>query len=400
VLWGLFCIIVRRVYITPVTAQPNAGSDGPLTTMIPVFHPAARPIKAIVDLGALAYNLALARDLAEPARVFAVVKANAYGHGLSRVLPALAAADGLALLELESAIYLRALGWRKPILLLEGFFDGGELPVIAEHGFATVVHHEAQVEALCAARLERRLDVFVKVNTGMNRLGLPAGRIAQTVSRLRGSEAVRTLTLMTHFASADEPDGLPEPMSLFRRVAEQFDLPVSVANSAGVIRYREVGGDVVRPGIMLYGASPFATQEGTAARLGLKPVMSLCSRIIAVQSLQPGDRVGYGGAYRAERIERIGIIACGYADGYPRHAPGGTAVQVAGERTRLVGRVSMDMLAVDLTGLPAAQLGAPVELWGAALPVDEVAASAGTIGYELLCGVTQRVPFEVTGLTP
>jgi alanine racemase len=368
--------------------------------MIPVFHPAARPIKAVVDLGALAHNLALARDLAQPARVFAVVKANAYGHGLSRVLPALAMADGLALVELESAIYLRALGWRKPILLLEGFFDRNELPAIVEHGFTTVVHHEGQVEALCAARLERRLDVYLKVNTGMNRLGLLPGRVAQAVSRLRGSGAVRTLTLMTHFAAADAPDGLLEPIALFRGVADQFDLPVSLANSAGVVRYAEVGGDVVRPGIMLYGASPFATQAGTAARLGLKPVMSLCSRIIAVQLLEPGDRVGYGGTYRAEHYERIGIVACGYADGYPRHAPGGAPVRVAGERTRLLGRVAMDMLTVDLTGLPAAQVGTPVELWGAALPVDEVAASAGTIGYELLCAVAQRVPFEVTGLTP
>lgn len=368
--------------------------------MIPAFNPAARPLKAVVELGALAHNLALARQLAMPAKVFAVVKANAYGHGLARVLPALAAADGLALLELESAIYLRALGWRKPVLLLEGFFDASELPVLAEYGFATVVHHDAQVEALCAARIGRGLDIFLKVNTGMNRLGLAPGRIARAVSRLRAASAVGTLTLMTHFACAESPDGLHEPMSLFRDVAKQFDLPVSLANSAGVIRYAEVGGDVVRPGIMIYGASPFAPEEGTAARLGLRSVMSLQSRIIAVQLLRPGDRVGYGGAYRAERHERIGIVACGYADGYPRHAPEGTPVQVAGERTRLIGRVSMDMMAVALTGLPDAQLGAPVELWGSALPVDEVAASAGTIGYELLCGVAQRVPFEVTRVTP
>ena len=368
--------------------------------MLPVFHPAARPIKAVVDLGALAYNVALARNLAQPARVFAVVKANAYGHGLSRVLPALAAADGLALLELESAIFLRALGWRKPILLLEGFFSANELPVLAEHGLSTVVHHDAQVEALCATKLERSIDVYVKVNTGMNRLGLPAARIAQTVSRLRGSNAVRSLTLMMHFAAADEPDGLAEPLLHFREIAGRFDLPVSLANSAGVIRYREVGGDVVRPGIMLYGASPFGTAAGTAAKLGLRPVMSLRSRIIAVQPLEPGARVGYGGAYRAERAHRIGIVACGYADGYPRQAREGTAVEVAGVRTRLVGRVSMDMLAVDLSAAPAAQLGSEVELWGASIPVDEVAAGAGTIGYELLCAVTQRVPVEVTGLTP
>ena len=368
--------------------------------MLPVFHPAARPIKAVVDLGALAYNVALARTLAAPARVFAVVKANAYGHGLSRVLPAFAAADGLALLELESAIYLRALGWRKPILLLEGFFTAGELPVLAEYGLSSVVHHDAQVDALCAAKLERGIDIFLKLNTGMNRLGLPAGSIAQTVSRLRSSNAVRSLTLMMHFAAADEPDGLVEPLALFRDIAGRFDLPVSLANSAGVIRYREVGGDVVRPGIMLYGATPFASAAGTAARLGLRPVMSLRSRIIAVQSLVPGARVGYGGTYRAERAHRLGIVACGYADGYPRRAPEGTPVVVAGIRTRLLGRVSIDMLTIDLSVAPAAGLGDEVELWGSALPVDEVAAGAGTIGYELLCAVAQRVPFEVTGLNP
>ncbi|MEP7083947.1 MAG: alanine racemase, partial [Betaproteobacteria bacterium] len=279
--------------------------------MLPAFHPAARPIKATIDLGALAYNLALARKLATPARVFAVVKANAYGHGLTRVLPALAAADGLALLELESAIYLRALGWRKPILLLEGFFADAELPVLAEYGLSSVVHHAAQVDALCAAKLERSIDIFVKVNTGMNRLGLPASSIAQTVSRLRGSTAVRSLTLMMHFAAADEPDGLVDPLALFRDIAGKFDLPVSLANSAAVVRYPEVGGDVVRPGIMLYGASPFATAAGTAARLGLRPVMSLRSRIIAVQSLESGARVGYGGTYRAQRAHRLGVVACG-----------------------------------------------------------------------------------------
>ncbi len=367
--------------------------------MLPVFRPAARPIKAVLDLDALAHNLALARTLSKPAKVLAVVKANAYGHGLSRVFPALSAADGLALVELESAIYLRALGWRKPILLLEGFFDAAELPLLAEHQFSTVVHSEAQVQALCATRLERTLDVFVKINTGMNRLGLPPAAVAQAVSRLRGAGTVRTITLMTHFASADEPDGLADPLPRFREVMQQFDLPVSLANSAGIFRYGEIGGDVVRPGIMLYGATPFSGTDGTASRLGLRPVMSLQSRIIAVQLLRAGDRVGYGGTHRAAASERIGVVACGYADGYPRHAPPGTPVGVAGQRTRLVGRVSMDMITVDL-GSTAADVGAPVELWGENIAVDEVAAGAGTIGYELLCAVAQRVPFEVTGPSP
>jgi alanine racemase len=284
--------------------------------------------------------------------------------------------------------------------MLEGFFDGSELQAFAEYGFATVIHHEAQVEALAASKIERRLDVFVKVNTGMNRLGFAADRLALAVSRLRGIACVRSLTLMTHLASADEPDGLSEPIARFRQIAGQFDLPMSIANSAGVFRYHEVGGDVVRPGIMLYGSSPFAASAGTAAHLGLLPVMSLQSRIIAIQPLAAGDRVGYGGTYNAERGGRIGIVACGYADGYPRHAPTGTPVAVNGQRTQILGRVSMDMIAVDLSELPAAAIGTTVELWGRTVPVDEVAAYAETIGYELLCGVTQRVPFEVTGLVP
>ncbi len=365
--------------------------------MIPVFHPAARPIKAVVDLSALAHNLALARQRSQRAKVFAVVKANAYGHGLARVLPALAAADGLALIELEAAIWLRALGWRKPILLLEGFFGAAELAVFAEHRLSTVVHHEAQVRALTEASLPHALDVFIKVNTGMNRLGFAATEIAQVVSRLRGSRSAGSLTMMSHFASADELDGIAEPLARFREVADRFDLPVSLANSAGVLRYGEVGGDVVRPGIMLYGASPSTTP---AALMRLKPVMSLKSALIAVQQLAPGDRVGYGGTYRATAAQRIGIVACGYADGYPRQATERTPVDVGGVRTHPVGRVSMDMIAVDITHIPHANEGTAVELWGNAISVDDVAASAGTIGYELLTRVTQRVPFEVTGLTP
>lgn len=364
--------------------------------MIPVFQPAARPIKAVIDLSALAHNVALAKQRSHPAKVFAVVKANAYGHGLARVLPALGGADGLALIELEAAIWLRALGWRKPILLLEGFFGAAELAVFAEHRLSCVVHHESQVRALAGATIAHALDVFIKVNTGMNRLGFAMPEVAHVVSRLRGSKAVRSLTLMTHFASADELDGIEEPLARFRAVADQFDLPVSLANSAGVLRYGEVGGDIVRPGIMLYGASPSTTP---VSLLKLKPVMALRSALIAVQHLVPGDRVGYGGTYLAASERRIGIVACGYADGYPRQATERTPIDVGGMRTHPVGRVSMDMIAVDITHIPQATAGTPVELWGPSIPVDDVAASAGTIGYELLTKVTQRVPFEVTGLT-
>ena len=365
--------------------------------MIPVFHPSARPIKAVIDLSALAHNVAIARQRAHPSKVFAVVKANAYGHGLARVLPALGAADALALVELEAAIWLRALGWRKPILLLEGFFSAAELEAHAEYSLASVVHHESQVRALADAALPRALDIFIKVNTGMNRLGFAPDEVAHVVTRLRGSRSVKSLTLMTHLASADELDGIALPVARFREVAARFDLPVSLANSAGVLRYSEVGGDIVRPGIMLYGASPSTTP---VALLRLKPVMTLQSALIAVQHLATGDAVGYGGSYRATGPQRIGIVACGYADGYPRQAGEHTPVGVGGVTTRPVGRVSMDMIAVDITHIPHAGVGTPVELWGKTIAVDEVAASAGTIGYELLTRVTQRVPFEVTGLTP
>ena len=365
--------------------------------MIPVFHPSARPIKAVVDLSALAHNVAVARQRAHPAKVFAVVKANAYGHGLARVLPALCGADALALIELEAAIWLRALGWRKPILLLEGFFSAAELDSHAEHSLSCVVHHESQVRALADASLPRALDIFIKVNSGMNRLGFAPDSVAHVVTRLRGSKSVKSLTLMTHLASADELDAIAEPLARFREIAARFDLPVSLANSAGVLRYAEVGGDVVRPGIMLYGASP---STAPVALLGLKPVMTLQSALIAVQHLVAGDGVGYGAGYRATKAGRIGIVACGYADGYPRQANDRTPVEVGGVTTRPVGRVSMDMIAVDITHIPHADVGTPVELWGQKIAVDEVAASAGTIGYELLTRVTQRVPFEVTGLTP
>ena len=359
-----------------------------------------RPLLAQINLAALAGNVALARARAPGAQLLAVVKADAYGHGLLRVLPALEEADGLALLELDMAIALREHHYTRRILLIEGFFEARELNEIAQRRLAIVVHHDDQVRMLEGATLPRPLEVFVKVNTGMNRLGFPASRLAHVVTRLRALGCVRTLTLMTHLASADEADGIAEPLALFRTIADGMDLPVSIANSAGVFRYHEIGGDVVRPGIMLYGSSPFATEAGTAAKLQLKAVMSLKSRIIAVQHVERGKRVGYGGAHRVERGSRIGIVACGYADGYPRHAPTGTPVLVDGHRAPITGRVSMDMIAVDLTALPGSGEGAEVELWGARLPVDEVAAAAGTISYELLCGVTQRVPVEVTGLDP
>jgi len=356
----------------------------------------ARPLHAHVSLPALRANVARARELAPNAEVLAVVKADAYGHGIMRVLPALDAVQGLALVELDTAIRLRAAGYAKRILLLEGFFTRDELPEISHHRLAVVVHNQGQLRMLERTRLEQPIEVFIKINTGMNRLGIAVTEVVKTVERLNNCPSVAVLRLMTHFARADEDYGIEKPLAAFNAACRGMPYPRSLCNSAGIARYPEIGGEIVRPGIMLYGASPFASDA--AASIGVRPVMTLRSEIIAVQSLEPGAQVGYGGSYTATRAGRIGVVACGYADGYPRHAPYGTPVLVQGKRARLAGRVSMDMLTVDLSDLPDAAIGSPVTLWGDGLPVDEVARSAGTVGYELLCGVTARVSFIVSNV--
>jgi alanine racemase len=354
----------------------------------------ARPLFAQINLAALAANLARVRTSAPGTQLVAVVKANAYGHGLARVLPALDEADGLALVELDAALELRAAHYTRRILLLEGFFSADELPDISARRLAVVVHQPEQVRMLEAARLTKPIEVFVKVNTGMNRLGFRPDAVGAAVERLSHCDAVAALRLMTHLARADEDDGLKEQLAAFDVACKGLPYPRSIANSAGIVRYREVGGDIVRPGIMLYGATPFPYDSAEA--IGVQPVMTLRSRIIGVQSLKPNECVGYGATYTASRTHRIGVVACGYADGYPRHAPNGTPVLVCGRKVRMAGRVSMDMITVDLTEVPEAGVGSPVVLWGEGLPVDDVASAASTVGYELLCGVTPRVPFVVT----
>jgi alanine racemase len=356
----------------------------------------ARPLYAQINLAAMRENLARVREKAPGSQVLAVVKANAYGHGLLRVLPALDAADGLALVELDAAILLREQHYMRRILLLEGFFEEGELNEIAQRRLAIVVHDIEQIRMLEAAVLSRALEVFVKVNTGMNRLGFRPPDVAGICERLARSPAVAAMRLMTHFARADEEDGLAEPLALFETACRGLPYPRSVANSAGIIRFSEVGGEYVRPGIMLYGATPMPYD--TSEMLGLRPVMTLRSEIIAVQDLRANDSVGYGSQYTASRPHRLGVIACGYADGYPRHAPNGTPVRVLGTKVRLAGRVSMDMITVDLTDVPDARVGSPVVLWGEGMPVDDVATAAATVGYELLCAVAPRVPFVTSEL--
>jgi len=354
----------------------------------------SRPLHAQINLAALRSNLRRAREAAPGAKVLAVVKANAYGHGLERVLPALDDADGLALVELESAATLRERLYTRRILLIEGFFDERELAEFSQRRLATVVHSEEQAAMLERAVLPRPLEVFVKVNTGMNRLGFAPDRVAAVCGRLANAPSVAAIRLMTHLARADEEDGIAEPLAQFESACRGLPYPRSVANSAGVFRYGEVGGEFVRPGIMLWGATPFPYD--TAEMLGLQPVMTLRSEIIAVQSLKANESVGYGAGYTATRPHRLGVVACGYADGYPRHAPNGTPILVAGRKARLAGRVSMDLITVDLTGVPDARVGSPVVLWGEGLPVDDVAVAASTVGYELLCALAPRVRVHST----
>lgn len=350
----------------------------------------SRPIQAIIDLAALRHNLAVARQHSGTAKLFAVVKANAYGHGLLCVARALETADGFAVLTIEEGVQLRDGGFEQPILLLEGFFSGDELPVVAEYQLTPVIHSLEQIDSLLRSGLPTRLPVFLKCNSGMNRLGFGERAFQGALESLQASPQVGAITLMTHFANADEPAGVAVQLRAFNDTVQNSALPRSLANSAALLRFPEARGDIVRAGIMLYGACTFADKSPT--ELGLLPVMTLQSRVIAVQMLKIGDHVGYGSDFTAARKMRIGIVACGYADGYPRHAPSGTPVLVEGVRSETVGRVSMDMLCVDLTSIPDAGVGSEVVLWGADPLVTEVAARAGTNAYELLCALAARVP--------
>src|SRR6185503_16049634 len=296
-----------------------------------------RPIRAAISAAALSHNLALAKAHAGSAKVWAVLKANAYGHGLERAAAALGAADGFAVLDFEEAARLRARGVQKPILMLEGFFQSADLASIERHALTPVIHRAEQVEMLARSAPSPEMDLYLKANSGMNRLGFAAASLQSAYDALRRNTRVRDITLMTHFADADGAGGIAAQLAVFEDMVKPLGaLPRSLANSAALIRFpKESRGDWVRPGIMLYGASPFA--DRSAESLGLKPVMTLSSEIIAVQRLQRGERVGYGQAYEASAPVTVGIVACGYADGYPRHAPSGTPVLVNGRRARTVG---------------------------------------------------------------
>ncbi len=395
-----------------------------------------RPIQATIHPDALTHNLARARLAAPQAKVWAVVKANAYGHGIERAFAALRAADGFALLDLAEAEALRALGWGGPILLLEGCFGADDLQLCERLNLWHVVHDAAQLNWLAARRKPRAHRVYLKMNTGMNRLGFTPTQYRAAWERLQQCPAVGEITHMTHFATADGPQGTADAFGLFERAMGDLPGERSLCNSAALLRHGHghrpadgalklaahathsatppaqttvqeapqaaILGDWVRPGIMLYGGSPTGLASDVKA-WDLRPAMSLVTRIVGVQQIPAGAGVGYGAVFTSKQPMRIGVAAVGYADGYPRHAPTGTPIVVDGIRTRIVGRVSMDMVTVDLDPVRAAgraaDVGSAVLCWGRhsgiELPIDEVATAAGTLGYELMCALALRVPVQV-----
>ncbi|MFI4891548.1 MAG: alanine racemase [Steroidobacterales bacterium] len=350
-------------------------------------------VSATIDTDALRHNLAVVRRRAPASRVMAVIKANAYGHGLVTVARALDGADAFAVARVDEGLALRQAGITKPVVLLEGVFEREQLEAAAAANFELVVHIDEQVELLRAAPPGVQFDVWLKLDSGMNRLGLKGPAFAAARAALARLPAVRQpVRLISHFASADDKDDPATAIQLarFQQATEGLPGPRSLANSAAMLNVPAALADWVRPGLLLYGVSPLSGAIG--ADFGLQPVMTLHSRIIGLKDVSAGERVGYGGAWTAGRPTRLAIAAVGYGDGYPRSVPSGAPVLVGGAQAPLAGRVSMDMIGIDVTDLPrAAELGDPVVLWGPGLPVERIAELAGTIPYELLCGISQRV---------
>ena len=350
-------------------------------------------VSATIDTTALRHNLQVVRQCAPRSRVMAVIKANAYGHGLLVVARALESADAFAVARVDEGLTLRQAGIKTRTVLLEGVFDSGQLEAAAAAVFELVVHTTEQVELLRAAPPGAIFTVWLKLDTGMNRLGFKGRAFAAAHAALCALPAVRSpVNLFTHLSSADDPE-LPttsDQLARFSAATASLAGERSIANSAGMLSYAAAQADWVRPGLLLYGASPFFGSIG--ADYGLKPAMTLHSQVIAVKDLEVGERVGYGGDWTAQRPTRLAVAAVGYGDGYPRSLASGSPVLVNGERVPLAGRVSMDMIGIDVSGMKTApQLGDPVTLWGEGLPVEEIAVWADTIPYELLCGISQRV---------
>ncbi|QXH94821.1 alanine racemase [Pseudomonas ogarae] len=355
-----------------------------------------RPARALIDLQALRHNYQLAREVTG-AKALAVIKADAYGHGAVRCAEALQdTADGFAVACIEEALELRAAGIRGPVLLLEGFFEASELPLIVEHDFWCVVHSLWQLEAIEQAALSQPITVWLKLDSGMHRVGLHPTDYQAAYRRLLASGKVAKIVLMSHFARADElhDPSSTEQLAIFDKARQGLVAQISLRNSPAVLGWPQIPSDWVRPGIMLYGATPFDEPNAVASRL--QPVMTLESKIICVRELPAGEPVGYGARFVTTQPTRVGVVAMGYADGYPRQAPTGTPVLVDGQRSQLVGRVSMDMLCVDLTDIPQAGIGSTVELWGKNILASDVAKAADTIPYQIFCNL-RRVPRLYSG---
>jgi alanine racemase len=356
----------------------------------------SRLIRAVIDTRALRSNMAAVRARAPGAQVMAVVKANAYGHGLVPTALALADANAFAVARLEEGLALRAAGVTKPIVLLEGVFSSEQLFEAARHGFDIVVHDPLQIDLLEAFSGAHRFVVWLKVDTGMNRLGFrPADFPAAHERVQKMTPAPLEIRVLTHLARADDRDDAfnREQMAKFDAAVGKLDYATSISNSAGLLSGAGVKADWVRPGLALYGVSPFADKIGPD--LGLHPAMSLQSTVITIRRVPKGETVGYSGTWKAPRDSIVAIVGAGYGDGLPRNLPSNTPVLIGGQRATIAGRVSMDMIAVDVSSLPPIRVGDEVTLWGEGLPVEEIARHAGTIPYELLCGVSQRVPLEL-----
>jgi len=353
-------------------------------------------VRATIDAGALRHNLGRVREIAPRSRVMAVIKADAYGHGLVATARALSGADGFAVARIEEGIALRAAGFGHRILLLEGVQDSQQLAAASKHRFDLMVHCFEQVEMLESRSSPRALDLWIKLDTGMNRLGFDPEEFPSAMERLAKAPGVAAEpTLVTHLACADDR-GNPktrEQLELFDTATRGRPGRRSIANSAGILSWPQSHADWVRPGLMLYGLSPLA--DGCGGDLGLQPVMGLQSTVIATRRVHPGQTVGYGGTWRAARETRVAVVACGYADGYPRELQAPPMVRIGGQDAPVIGQVSMDMLCADVTELPPIAIGDPVVLWGGTLAVEELARRSGTIPYTIVCGVTQRVPREL-----
>jgi len=353
-----------------------------------------RPTQVRIDLSALRHNLQRVREAAPNSRVMAAVKANGYGHGLLRVARALDQSDGFAVASIDEALALREGGIEAPITLLEGFFHADEIPLASQYHLDLLLHHPQQIDLLSRTPFPHPIRVWLKVDTGMHRLGVSPERVADEWQRLEAHPGLEVLGLMTHLSNADECShpATERQLALFHQATNALPGLRAIANSAGVLGWPQSHAHWVRPGIMLYGISPFV--GGRAEAHDLKPVMTLSSELIAINRMNKGDAVGYGGRWVCPEAMPVGVVAVGYGDGYPRHAPDGTPVLVNGKRVPLIGRVSMDMITVDLRTQPNAAIGDPVVLWGKGLPAEEIAERAGTIAYELLCSVTTRVSLK------